>query len=407
MTYCNAQKLILSADTRGDENADGIRLLLAALGNPERRCVILPVTGEKGKSSVVRMLAGILAHSGVPAVSLILPALDTPKDNVLLGDEPLSISAFTHYASILSESLKAVRRDVSASGDAASLSFTRSELLFALAATVAAETGARWLILEIPNEPFPLLSVTGKSHPLTVVTSCTERVPSAVTSMITRGITEVVSARLPYESSYTAVSSACARAGCRLTVPAFSGVTLSESSLRRTAFTYRDVDYTVPLYGDFALSNALCALEAASALERLGCAVTAEGRQTGLSRAVLPARGAILSVSPTVVVDAASDPFSRAALTELLLRKGSSLGERITLCLGEADGGDAILSSLSSLEGSGFAVTETVNVPKGKEHSTALRLLKNAGAGDLIRAVGDLPFAYAMHVEFRKALNAR
>ena len=398
MTYSNALKFFRSAPEKGSEDAGHVRLLLSAIGNPERKFNILPVTGLKGKSSVVRMLAGITASSGVKAAAVIYPTLHTPKDNIFILGRPLSIDAFLRYTAFLYAAVRSLRLE-----DPASAQFSRAELLFCLAVHAAAEEGCKWLILEIPPLPFSPLSTIRFSSSITVITSCDQTVGGAITSMIHPGLTETVSARLPFQSSYTAGSSACAKAGCRLTVPVFSGVTVSESSLCRTVFSYRSTEYTMPLYGAFALQNALCAIEAALALRRLGCPITDSGIREGLLHTVLPARAEILSVSPTVLIDAADDAFSISALAALLSEKGTAIGSRITLCLSEDS--SVPVSGLSLLEDAGFRLESTVRIPAGKENRTAELLLKSAAAEDLILAVGDLPFVFSMQAEFKKALH--
>ena len=400
MTYSNALKFFRSAPENGSEDASHVRLLLSALGNPERKFNILPVTGLKGKSSVVRMLAGITACSGVKTAAVIYPTLHTPRDNVFILGRPLSIDAFLRYTATLYAAVRSLRAQ---NPDIAQ--FSRAELLFCLAVHAAAEESCKWLILEIPPLPFSPLSTIRFSSPITVISSCDREVGTAITSMIHPGLTETVSARLPFQSSYTAISSACAKAGCRLTIPVVSGVTVFESSLCRTVFSYRSTEYTVPLYGAFALQNALCAIEAALALRRLGCPITDSGIRDGLSESTLPARAEILSVSPTVLIDAADDVFSVSALAALLSEKGTAIGSRITLCLSEDS--TVPVSELSVLEDAGFRIESTVRIPAGKENRTAELLLKSAAAEDLILAVGDLPFAFSIETEFKKALQFR
>lgn len=403
MTYSNALKLFSSAPQEIPGSAERLRALLDYLGAPDRRLQLIPVTGEKGKSSVVRMLSSMMAASGIGVGAVTYPCLATPRDNVFVGGKPMTNEAFVAHASTVSAAMHRVRKEhpeISLDGKASD-NYTRDELLFCLALLSAVEVGAKWMILEIPNTPFSPLSLVRFSSSLTVITSCGPRIPASVTSMIYRGLTEVVSARLPFSSSYTALSSACARAGCRLTVPVFSAVSVLEASLRRTAFTYRGKRYSIPLYGEYAISNALCALEAAAALRRLGCPLTDAGAATGLSAASLPARGEILSVSPTVLCDAACDTFSFDALAFLLESKGTAIGERVILCLPE---GAELPPILSRLTDAGFSLSETVYVPVGKENRTAVLLLKAASHGDLILAIGSLPFAFTMRTEFSKVL---
>lgn len=397
MTYCNALKLFSSAKKADSGSADHLRMLLARLGNPERHLSVIPVVGDKGKSSVVRMLSLIIAKSGIPVSAVTYPCLQTPKDNVFLNEKCLSNEAFITYAARISEAIRAIK----ASGN--DVAFTQNELLFCLALCAGKELGAKWMILEIPSISFSPLSVVRFSFPLTVITSCGPEVGPSVTGMLRRGLTEAVSARLPFTSSYSALSSACARAGCRLTVPVFSAVNILESSLRRTVFTYRGVQYSIPLYGEYAISNALCALESAAALRRLGCPITEDGERAGLLSATLPARGEILSCSPTILVDAACDGFSEDALLALLSKKGTAIGRSVTLCIEDGTAPSPAFSRLTTL---GFHLKETVEVPAGKENSVAVRLIKSADEYDLILAYGALPFAFAMRTEFLKVLRS-
>lgn len=403
MTYCNALKLYASAERRNDRSDERLRILLSCLGSPERRLRLLPVVGEKGKSSIVRMLSSMMAASGVAVASVIYPCLHTPTDNVFVGQRTLTNSEFITHSATLSAAMRRARAEHPAlyGSDKPSDDYTRDELLFCLALLSAVGAGAKWLVLEIPRTPFSPRSLVCDSSKMTVITSCGPRIPSDITSMIYRGLTEVVSAWIPHNSAYTAISSACAHAGCRLTIPVFSAVSVQESSLKRTVFTYRGRSYRVPLYGSFAVSNALCALEAAAALRRLGCPITDAGILSGLSTATLPARAEILSVFPTLLCDAACDEFSTEALLGLLRSKGSAIGERITLCVEEGSPPPPILPRLSD---AGFSVEETVSVPAGKENRTADLLLKGARHDDLILTVGSLPFVFAMRTEFSKVL---
>ena len=396
MTYSNALKLFSSADT-GAGSADRLRALLSCLGNPERQLSVIPVVGDKGKSSVVRMLSAVLTESGVSSAAVTYPCLRTPRDSVAINGGSLSNEAFVLYASRLSEAIRTIR---AGGGDGA---LTREELLFALALLAGRDRGVKWLILEIPSDAFSPLSVVRFSAPLTVITSCGPSVGPHVTGMLLRGLTEAVSAWLPYPSSYRTISGACARAGCRLTVPAFSAVHIIESSLRRTVFTYRGRQYTLPLYGEFAVSNALCAIEAVAALRRLGCPVTDSGERAGLCRASLPARGEILSCSPTLLVDAASDALSEEALLSLVEKKGTALGSCVTLCVERPETASRLSPRLESL---GFTVRETVLPEIGREDRVAARLLKHASGEELILTVGALPFAFTMRNEFLKVLRS-
>lgn len=406
MTLFNAQKLFASAPRVTDDDAERIRPLLATLDHPERKFRILPVTGEKGKSSVARMISGILGRSGISAVAVTLPCLESPRENVLLGDAPLSNEEFVTYTARIYNAVKKAYP----SKEVPAPVLSQAELLFCLAAVAADAKDAKWLILELPEEPFAPLATVRFSAPITVITSCTTRVPATSVNMIHPGVSEVVSARPGSKTTYKEISEACSKAGSRLTIPALSALTTTESSLKRTAFTYRNTEYVIPLYGSASLSNALCAIEAATALSRLGCKITERGILEGLAHTALPARIEVLSVAPTIVVDAADDNLSAFTLADALKARGSSIGSSVTLCVEEGENApypfcpDPFSELLQETD---FRITSVVRIERGKENRSATLLLNAAEPGDLILTVGTLPFAHVMRTEFIKVLNAR
>ena len=395
MTFNNAIKFFQQSPTTGEEAAECLRLLLAKLGNPERRIRVLPVTGDKGKSSIARMLVGMLNRSGIAAGALLYPCLSTPRDNVYFGDEPIGNTDFVAATSTLSSAV----REISSSMETP-YRFSQNELLFCLAFLLAEKRGCKWMVLEIPNGPFSPLSAIRFSAQLILITTSSEEGLQKAISMIHPGLNEVVSAPLG-SNAQRILRTACVKANCRLTIPTSSELTLSEVSLRRTAWKYRKRDFVLPQYGESAILNALTAIEAADALRRAGCPVTEDGEYEGLKRASLPARAEIISVAPTIIVDAACDLLSEANLISLLKRKGLSLGSRITLYVEDGNAAPQEHFRTTLLE-DGFSFNENVSIPLGEEHRAAQRIVKNATPDDLILVIGRLPFAFTMRTELRK-----
>lgn len=412
MTLFNAEKLYVSAPRGNEGTVDRARLLLKALGHPERRLNFLPVTGEKGKSSIVRMLSGILAASSVPSVALVYPCLRTPKENVFVGDTPLSSAAFIAHSERVLAAVKSVKAGAKLTDPASEPVFTQEELLFALALSVAAEEDARWFVFELPSNLLPLLSGIHFPAPLAVISPCPARIPEEILHTVHPKLQTVVSARPESPQAYQTLSDVCARAGSKLIFPVFPKLEVVETSPRKTVFRYRDTLFELPLLaGGATLGNAVCAVEAATALGRdfaKLCPVTETGIAEGLRRAVLPARAELLSVHPTVLCDAADDPFSFFTLRDLLKDRGTALGSRIVLCLPADEDAPFTAELFSDLFAeTDFSVGDTVRIEKGKESRVASLLLRTSGRNDLFLTVGPLPFVHAMRGEFYKALKAR
>ena len=220
--------------------------------------------------------------------------------------------------------------------------------------------------------------------------------------MIHPGLNEVVSAPLG-SNAQRILRAACAKSNCRLTIPASSELLLMEVSLRRTALRYRKREFSLPQYGESAILNAITALEASDALRRAGCPITETGEYEGMKRASLPARAEVLSVGPTVIVDAADDLLSEQNLISLLRHRGASLGSTVTLYLA-ADAPSPLERFREALSNEGFSLRECVFVPAGKEHRTARSIYKTATPDDLILVLGTLPFTFTMRTELMKVL---
>ena len=397
MTFHNAIKFFQQAPATGEEAAERLRLLFARLGNPERRIRVLPVIGDKGKSSVARMLVGILNRSGVGAGALLYPCLETPRDNVYFGDEPIGNTDFIAATAVLSAAV----REVNASLDTPAV-FSKNELLFCLAFLLAEKRGCKWMILEIPVGGFSPMSIIRFSAQLILITTSSEEGLRRAISMIHPGLNEVVSAPLG-SNAQRILRTACAKSNCRLTIPASSELLLMEVSLRRTALRYRKREFSLPQYGESAILNAITALEASDALRRAGCPITETGEYEGMKRASLPARAEVLSVGPTVIVDAADDLLSEQNLISLLRHRGASLGSTVTLYLA-ADAPSPLERFREALSNEGFSLRECVFVPAGEEHRTARSIYKTATPDDLILVLGTLPFTFTMRTELMKVL---
>ncbi|MBN8216717.1 MAG: hypothetical protein J0L75_08735 [Spirochaetes bacterium] len=74
---------------------DGMRALLAALGNPEARLRIVHVAGTKGKGSTCHYLARLLTESGEKTGLYTSPQVFDERDRIRVGGRPLSWAEFT------------------------------------------------------------------------------------------------------------------------------------------------------------------------------------------------------------------------------------------------------------------------------------------------------------------------
>jgi dihydrofolate synthase / folylpolyglutamate synthase len=71
-----------------------IEALCEALDNPERSVTAIHVTGTNGKTSTARIAAGLLGAAGLKVGTFSSPHLQSVRERVMLGDEPLPEEAF-------------------------------------------------------------------------------------------------------------------------------------------------------------------------------------------------------------------------------------------------------------------------------------------------------------------------
>ncbi|MGH3049703.1 MAG: dihydrofolate synthase, partial [Gaiellaceae bacterium] len=71
-----------------------MRRLMTVLHHPERRFASIHVVGTNGKSSTVRMIAGILAHHDLRVGSYLSPHLTSFGERIRIGDRDLPPDRF-------------------------------------------------------------------------------------------------------------------------------------------------------------------------------------------------------------------------------------------------------------------------------------------------------------------------
>jgi len=82
---------------------DGIRALLASLGDPERRFPSVLIAGTNGKGSVAAMLTRILTEHGFRTGLYTSPHLVRVEERIRIGDELIAAKAFARAITIVRE----------------------------------------------------------------------------------------------------------------------------------------------------------------------------------------------------------------------------------------------------------------------------------------------------------------
>jgi dihydrofolate synthase/folylpolyglutamate synthase len=82
---------------------DEVRILLAALGNPERRFPAVLIAGTNGKGSTAATLASILTEAGLRTGLYTSPHLERPNERIRVGREEIADADFARLFFLVSD----------------------------------------------------------------------------------------------------------------------------------------------------------------------------------------------------------------------------------------------------------------------------------------------------------------
>lgn len=331
-----------------------IRVLLEALGSPDRRMRIVLVAGTNGKGSVAAMIHSVLSAAGLRAGRYTSPHIIDFEERIVAGDRPIPRDEVARIATRLRELVVSlVERGELESHP------TYFELVTAMALVHFAEQGMDAAVLEVglggrfdaTNATDPDISVISRvaldhTHFLgstlrqvafekagiirprrPVVTSCTP----GVTLEVIREVAGRCGADLRVASEL------CRRSAVR---PLDSGG--YRFDLETPATMYKDL--VLPLRGEHQLENVEAAVLALEALAERGLPVDAEHIREGLAGVSWPGRLELLPGSPPMLFDCAHNPDGARSLAGYL---ANHVRQPVTLLFGVM--GDKNVEEMTSL----------------------------------------------------------
>ena len=298
---------------------DRIAALASLLGDPQRACPVIHVTGTNGKTSTARMTETLLRARGLRTGLFTSPHLSSMRERICIDGEPLSAEDFiaayedvAPYAAMV-DGQQALR-----------LSFF--EMLTAMAfaafadapvdvAVIEVGVGGTWDATNIADGAVAVITPVALDH-IAYLGDTVEAIATEKAGIIKPGAVAVL-ARQP-----EAAATALARRAAEVAVPM-----LTEGA--DFAVTSRDLavggqriglsglqgnypDLLLPLFGAYQAQNAACAL---AAVEAFSGAVPLEEElvREALAAATAPGRLEVVRRSPVVIVDSAHNPAGMAA----------------------------------------------------------------------------------------------
>jgi dihydrofolate synthase/folylpolyglutamate synthase len=304
---------------------DRIAALAALLGDPQRACPVIHVTGTNGKTSTARMTETLLRARGLRTGLYTSPHLSSMRERICIDGEPLSAGDFVAayeeiapYAAMV-DGQQALR-----------LSFF--EMLTAMAfaafadapvdvAVIEVGLGGTWDATNIADGAVAVVTPVALDHTAylggTVAAIATEKA-----GIIKPGAVAVL-ARQP-ETAATALEHRAAEAGATVLAEgtdfavtdrdlAVGGQRLTVSGLKAS---YPDL--LLPLFGAHQAQNAACALAAVEAFSGAGPLDDELVRQAFAAMSA-PGRLEVVRRSPVVLVDSAHNPAGMAVSMEAVI----------------------------------------------------------------------------------------
>jgi dihydrofolate synthase / folylpolyglutamate synthase len=308
---------------------DRVTELMSLLGDPQRACPVIHITGTNGKTSTARMTDVLLRSRGLRTGRFTSPHLVSIRERIVIDGAPISPERFVAaydevipYVRLVDE-----RHPVA-------MSFF--EVLTGMAFAVFADTPVDVMVLEVglggrldstnvADGVVAVITPISLDH-TRLLGNTVEEIAAEKAGIIKPGAVAVL-AQQPLGAAEVLlryaveVGATVAREGVEFGVlsreQAVGGQQLTLRGLRGT---YEDV--YLPLFGLYQAGNAACALAAVEAFAGVsdgavsagtGAPLDADLVREAFAKVTSPGRLEVIRRSPTIIIDAAHNPAGMAA----------------------------------------------------------------------------------------------
>jgi dihydrofolate synthase/folylpolyglutamate synthase len=304
---------------------DRMAELVSLLGDPQRACPVIHITGTNGKTSTARMTDALLRGRGLRTGRFTSPHLVSIRERICIDGAPISPEQFV---AAYDEVIPYVRLVDERHPVAMSFFEVLTGMAFATFADAPVDVvvlevgvGGRLDCTNVADGVVAVITPISLDH-TRLLGNTVEEIAAEKAGIIKPGAVAILAQQsldaaevlLRYAVE---VGATVARDGVEFGVlsreQAVGGQQLALRGLRGT---YEDI--YLPLFGEYQASNAACALAAVEAF----AGVSDEGETSGLDVALVreafaavtsPGRLEVVRRSPTIIIDAAHNPAGMAA----------------------------------------------------------------------------------------------
>ena len=292
-----------------------IQALLDAMGNPERKCKFVHVTGTNGKGSTCAMVASILRKAGYKTGLYTSPYLIRFNERIQINGEQISdadICELTEYVKPFAESI--FERP------------TEFEMVTAIGFEYFARHKCDIVVCEvgmggefdatnvIPAPEAAVICNIGLDH-TEVLGDTLEKIAGAKAGIIKPGCDAVLYRERP--SVEAVFEERCKALNAPLHKADFDSLHLLSHSLEGQVFDWeRFHALRLPLLGEHQLHNAAVALTTARVLQKHGWKITDEQIREGIESVRWPGRFELMRKDPMFIIDGGHNPQCIEALVK-------------------------------------------------------------------------------------------
>lgn len=364
---------------------DNITRLLARLGNPHKGMNFVHIAGTNGKGSVSSMINSIFVERYEKVGLFTSPFLECFNERICVNNLPIAdddLERLTQRVKVEIEYLaeEGILCTVFDTICAIAFLYFREKQCDIVVLEVG--LGGRFDATNIIESPLcSVICAIGLDH--------TQYLGDTVSEVafekcgIIKPNCPVVSYPLQTKDAYRVIEDTCISRNSELTVPDINELTVSESNIKGNSFIYNGTEYNVPLVGIYQVYNALCAIEAATAL-----GVDIQSIQSGLSRVKWKCRFEVFDIDDKIVVlDGAHNPHGLAAFFDSA--SGFFADKNLHIVFGMVNDKD-IANSCSALPDSCRYITVT-SVPseRGDNPYGVYECVKQSRPGTEVRYIED------------------
>ncbi|HHV51596.1 MAG TPA: bifunctional folylpolyglutamate synthase/dihydrofolate synthase [Clostridiales bacterium] len=320
MDYTQSLEYIESLKQSGMKwGFDRLRNILNLCGNPENSLRFIHIAGTNGKGSTAKMIQSILTAAGYRTGLFTSPVVTGYRDIITIDGQAVTENEFAELTGYLSSLQTNAGEDVNLSEFEfctvlALLHFARQKTDICV---IECGLGGRDDATNIIPPPLAAVITPVSLDHTNILGSTVEEIAAKKCGII-KPPCVVVTSPDQDDSALAVILETAAKYGLTVRIPSEATVKPIEFKLGLTRFEYDGMEITLPLTGDFQISNCLTAIETVKSLEKTGINPSKEQIIKGLRESIVPCRQEVASRSPLIILDGGHNPQAVAALAKTL-----------------------------------------------------------------------------------------